>query len=110
MFLLFFSLMRNGVIPALFPSQEQEIEALDATVLQGIITHWSPICVLTCVVQTLLIRKGLLTKDKTLLKPPTLEDIKELLSGPWNDWKQKTKNEFTIMVRIYKYSSDFQSG
>lgn len=48
--------MRNGVIPALFPLPEQEIEALDATVLQGIITHYNPSSVFVCVIQTILIR------------------------------------------------------
>src|SRR5690606_13979996 len=50
------SLMRNGVIPALFPRVDQEEEVLDATVCHGIITHYQPLTVLTCVVHSLLIR------------------------------------------------------
>jgi len=85
-------LMRNGVVAALFPLPHQEIEALDATVLQGIITHWAPLPVLTCVVQTLLIRHALNTNDDSR-KAPTLSDIKELLAGPWANWQKTTTNE-----------------
>ena len=53
------SLMRNGVIPALFPGADQEMEALDYTVCQSIITHYAPAPVLTCVIQTILIRQAL---------------------------------------------------
>jgi len=86
------SLMRNGVIPALYPLPEQEIEALDATIVHGIITHYSPICVLTCVVQTLLVRHALQAKDLSNLKAPTIDDVKELLDGPWTEYQQKTQN------------------
>jgi len=85
------SLMRNGVIAALFPKLDQEIEALDATVLQSIITHYSPIPVLTCVIQTLLIRNALLNENE-IKRPPTFEDIKNLLEVSWKNWKEKTEN------------------
>ncbi len=48
--------MRNGVIAAIFSGPDEEVAALDATIIHGIITHYGPIMVLCCVVHTILIR------------------------------------------------------
>ena len=76
--------MRNGVIGALFSKPEQELEAIENSVLHGIITHFSALPVLTCVIHTLLIRKGI----NGATSAPTIQDIKNLLDGPWKKWKQ----------------------
>jgi ADP-ribosylglycohydrolase len=88
-------LMRNGVIGAIFCEEGEagEIAALDATVLQSIITHYAPLPVLTCVVQTLLIRHALFQHQKgETLRAPTIDDIKAMINGPWANWKLKTSN------------------
>jgi len=85
------SLMRNGFIPALFSGKDQEIEALDATILHGIITHYGPLMVICCVIHTFLIRRALLTNWDCA---PTIDDIKNLLAGPWIDYQSKTQNPF----------------
>lgn len=51
--------MRNGVIPVFFDS---EIEALDATVCQATMTHYSPLSVVCCAVHTLLIHNAIKNK------------------------------------------------
>jgi len=83
--------MRNGVIPAWFSGIDQENEAIEATVLQGIITHYNPTSVVVCILQTLLIRKGLASPI-----PPSshlaIKDIKEAIKGPWARWKASTVN------------------
>lgn len=76
-----------------------QIEALDATVVQGLITHYGPLPVLTCVVQTLLIRKALLSKSK-ITSAPSLQDIRDLLKGPWKEWQKNTKNPFAREVTL----------
>jgi len=55
----------------------------------GIITHYAPLPVLTCVVQTLLIRNALLHFQE-IDRPPTLDDIQRLLRGPWQNWQENT--------------------
>jgi hypothetical protein len=56
------------------------MEAIEATVLQGLITHYNPTSTIICVLQTLLIRKGLFgTKPPTT--PPTIGDIIAMLKG-----------------------------
>jgi len=88
------SLMRNGSIPAWFSQANQEIEALDATVLHAIITHFSPTSTVTCVLQTLLVREALIAANagKPITAPPTIDDIQRLLHGPWQEWKTKTQD------------------
>lgn len=100
------SLMRNGVIAALFPGKDQEMEALDATVLHGIITHYAPLSVVCCVVHTLLIREALVNPQAS--KPPTLVDITNLLKNRWNSYLEKTTNTHVkevcaILHDIYLY-------
>jgi hypothetical protein len=50
--------MRNGVVAAIYADegQEAELRLIDCTVLHGIITHYAPLPVITCVVHSLLIR------------------------------------------------------
>ncbi|KAL6050975.1 ADP-ribosylglycohydrolase family protein [Balamuthia mandrillaris] len=86
------SLMRNGVVPALFYQEDQEIEALDVTVLHSIITHYGPLPVLTCALHTLLIRDALLNPSSAT-RPPTMEDIKQLVQVRWKRWKESSTNE-----------------
>jgi hypothetical protein len=54
------SLMRNGVVAAIYADEGEAAEArlIDYTVLHGIITHYAPLPVITCVVHSLLIRCG----------------------------------------------------
>lgn len=80
--------MRNGVIGALFSKPEQEMEAIENTVLQSIITHYHPLIVLTCVIHTLLIRNGI----NGLKRAPNLKDIQDLLEGPWKKWKSNIQH------------------
>eukprot|EP00026_Physarum_polycephalum_P009659 Phypoly_transcript_09790.p1 GENE.Phypoly_transcript_09790~~Phypoly_transcript_09790.p1 ORF type:complete len:381 (+),score=60.03 Phypoly_transcript_09790:154-1296(+) len=85
------SLMRNGVIPAWFSGDDQENEAIEATVLHGLITHYNPTSVVICILQTLLIRKGL----SSAIPPSshaTMKDIKEIIKGTWAKWKTNTDN------------------
>jgi len=72
---------------------------LDATVLQGIVTHFSPLTVLCCVVQSLLICQAMkhhhrvsADSQDTPLKVPTLETLAELIQGPWRRWISATQN------------------
>jgi ADP-ribosylglycohydrolase len=86
------SLMRNGVIPALLYPKD-ETDCIDATVLQSIITHYSPLSVLSCVIQSLLIRNAILQKPSG---PPTIEDIQNLIQTSWEKWKTSTTNEYCL--------------
>jgi hypothetical protein len=95
--------MRNGVIAAFFNKENQEIEALDATVCQAVMTHYSPLSVLCCVVHTLLMRYAILNKQ---LSPPTLQDIEKLLQGPWKEWKAKTTNKDAKTVKCHMSCHD----
>lgn len=87
------SLMRNGVVAAIYADEGEAAEArlIDYTVLHGIITHYAPLPVITCVVHSLLIRGALLKGARgETLTPPTIEDLEELLAGPWAKWKRST--------------------
>jgi hypothetical protein len=55
--------MRNGVVAAIYADEGEAAEArlIDYTVLHGIITHYAPLPVITCVVHSLLIRCGTLS-------------------------------------------------
>eukprot|EP01089_Gocevia_fonbrunei_P008644 TRINITY_DN2035_c0_g1_i3.p1 TRINITY_DN2035_c0_g1~~TRINITY_DN2035_c0_g1_i3.p1 ORF type:complete len:417 (-),score=78.11 TRINITY_DN2035_c0_g1_i3:33-1178(-) len=101
------SLMRNGVIPALFsnPNLFSIETVLNATIAHGIITHYGPEPVLTCILHTLLIRKVLIsrhfpnhneaTKDFHL-RAPTTSDLTDLLINPkgiWQTYKSTTSYE-----------------
>jgi len=86
------SLMRNGVIPALFYPKD-ETDCIDATVLHSILTHYSPLSVLCCVIQSLLIRNAILQKPSG---PPTIEDIQNLIQTSWQKWKTSTSNEHCL--------------
>ena len=104
--------MRNGAIPALFPGIEEETAALDATIMHGIVTHWNPVPVICCVLHTLLIREGLWhnTKQSTdnnsnttkgihnISIPPTIDDLKKLLDGPWKTFWQNATNPAVQLV------------
>lgn len=50
--------MRNGMVAALYAEDGDDalLRLLDYTVLHGIITHYGPLPVLTCVLHSLLIR------------------------------------------------------
>ena len=65
--------MRNGAIAPFFGNSDQEIDAIDATVCHAIMTHYSPLSVVCCVVHTLLIRHALLNRDKILGKEISLK-------------------------------------
>jgi len=84
------SLMRNGVIPALF-YKEDVVTLIDITVTQGIITHFHPLAVLTCVLHSLLIASALRAPPGSL-KAPTLIELANFVSGDWSKWKKETKN------------------
>jgi len=86
------SLMRNGVIPALlYPNDE--MDCIEATVLQSIITHYSPLSVLCCVIQSLLIHHAIRKKPSG---PPNIAHIQSLLNTYWMRWKKDTKNEHCL--------------
>jgi hypothetical protein len=91
--------MRNGVIGALFPNADQETEAITATVLHGIITHYAPLPVVCCVVHTLLIREALQGNRV----PPTLNSIEELLQTKWKSYLKNTSDPAVLSVRYSDY-------
>eukprot|EP01089_Gocevia_fonbrunei_P008642 TRINITY_DN2035_c0_g1_i1.p1 TRINITY_DN2035_c0_g1~~TRINITY_DN2035_c0_g1_i1.p1 ORF type:complete len:385 (-),score=67.90 TRINITY_DN2035_c0_g1_i1:33-1187(-) len=101
------SLMRNGMIPGIYsnPTLYSLETALNATIAHGIITHYGPEPVLTCILHTLLIRKVLIsrhfpnhneaTKDFHL-RAPTTSDLTDLLINPkgiWQTYKSTTSYE-----------------
>eukprot|EP01119_Soliformovum_irregulare_P025612 TRINITY_DN9536_c0_g1_i1.p1 TRINITY_DN9536_c0_g1~~TRINITY_DN9536_c0_g1_i1.p1 ORF type:complete len:361 (-),score=89.17 TRINITY_DN9536_c0_g1_i1:56-1138(-) len=90
------SLMRNGVIAALFPKPDQETEAIDATILQGAITHYAPLPVLCCVIHTILIRCGI---NKQMTGPASIQDIQKIINGPWRSHLDKTQDPDVISWR-----------
>ncbi|KAH3767752.1 ADP-ribosylglycohydrolase [Pelomyxa schiedti] len=77
------SLMRNGAIAAgMYARSEAEI--VEASVLHGIITHYGVEAVLCCVIHSVLIHRALNSRQT---RPPTLDDIRAILAGPWTEWK-----------------------
>jgi len=86
------SLMRNAAIPALlYFANTRE----DSTVLQCIITHYSPATVLCCFIHTILISSALRYSTSSGLPqphPPTIEDIEHIVNFDWALWKKETKN------------------
>jgi len=116
------SLMRNGAIPALFPEVEEETAALDATIMHGIVTHWNPVTVICCILHTLLIREGLWYNTNNqqntdinnttrgihnISIPPTMDDLKKLLDGPW---KTYWKNASNPAVQMWLRSIEGEKG
>jgi ADP-ribosylglycohydrolase len=91
------SLMRNSVVAPLFVNDTELL--IDATVQQSMITHYSPLCVLVCVVESLLIQYAInhyLNKSgyEDLNKSLTFEYIQSLIQGDdsvWQQWKQKKR-------------------
>lgn len=81
------SLMRNAPIAVLAINQSLQT-AITHTVLQGIITHFGPLPVLSCVIQTVLLYKALTSSVKN---PPTFSDIESIISNEWKEWKENTK-------------------
>ncbi len=93
------SLMRNGAVPALFTEDSQEIEAFDASVSQGILTHYSPLCVLCCFLHTCLIRKGIQYKWRNdEIKSWTFDTVFQIFDKSFESWKNSTKNEDCLQV------------
>jgi len=88
------SVMRNGVVAALFPHENQEIECLDATIMHGIITHFGPLPVLSCVLHTLVIRHALLRHENRakISSAPKWEDIEAWMTHSWTNYKKTTSN------------------
>jgi len=86
------SLMRNGIIPFLYPEPNQELLAIEKTVLHSIITHFSPLCVICCVIQTLLVRNALVEK-----RAPTMDDIRNIVQVKWQQWKRETKDQYCLL-------------
>lgn len=74
------SLMRNGVVAAM---SEELAGAFRISLLQGIITHYNPLCVACCAIQTYLTFR--------LLNEPKFKD--QLHSGI--DWQQDFRNRWT---------------
>eukprot|EP01120_Amphizonella_sp_Union-15-10_P011181 TRINITY_DN4675_c0_g1_i1.p1 TRINITY_DN4675_c0_g1~~TRINITY_DN4675_c0_g1_i1.p1 ORF type:complete len:163 (-),score=28.45 TRINITY_DN4675_c0_g1_i1:152-640(-) len=83
------SLMRNAAIPAIFSSKELTMEAIDATVLCSLLTHFGPLSVLCCVLHTLLIREAFFADFNS---PPDLEFMKKTFYLHWSNWKSNTKH------------------
>jgi len=88
------SLMRNAAIPALLYDQNENT-LIENSLLHGIITHYGPAPVLTCVVQTLLISKAIqyyMSHSEPMTVAPTFSEIEDIIKGPWTNWKKTTKN------------------
>lgn len=79
------ALMRNGVIPAMADSLEQ---AFEYSLKQGIITHYNPLSVLCCAMQTWMIWK--LLNDKQW--PFKQDDWKAEFYEAWSDWREGSKD------------------
>lgn len=81
------SLMRNASLAAILTALgASEKDLIEATVQQSIITHFGPLPVLTCVLQSLLIHRAMKTPTAQR-RPPTLSDLEAILKGPWFQWK-----------------------
>ncbi|HDZ22133.1 hypothetical protein LCGC14_0302230 [marine sediment metagenome] len=75
------SLMRNGVVPAM---ADDVFEALTISAQQSIITHYSPLAVLTCMVQTWAIWS--LMEDETW---PFTDDWTDRFGDVWKQWQER---------------------
>lgn len=103
--------MRNGVVapmyvafgpsanPSFPPLSTTLLEALDATVLHGIITHYAPIAALCCFIHTTLIFRAL-SAPAPPTTPPAFEDVTEILTGTLQQWKQQTTNPSVQSVML----------
>lgn len=81
------SLMRN-VVGALYSNPQSVIEA---TVLHSLITHYTPRCVLSCVIHSLLIHRAVYGPNPPAA-PPTIDEILSVIQGPWREWTTTTTN------------------
>jgi ADP-ribosylglycohydrolase len=81
--------MRNGIIPVI--TEDMPIDtAIEYTILQGISTHYNPLATLTCVLQTIIIRRALLDASSRngapQIPPPTMNDIRSMIDNEWHTW------------------------
>lgn len=84
------ALMRNGVIAGLADDLNT---AFNYTVLQGIITHYHPLSVLTCGAQTWLLWKMLVEKRWPFEKDDWIDEFR----SDWARWLEATQNPFVSM-------------
>lgn len=84
------SLMRNGIVAA-WTLDKSEYDAIRFSVLQSIATHYAPLCVLSCVIHTLMIR--LISKNPA--HKICTQDIKDAFAS-WTAFKNiPTHDSFT---------------
>jgi ADP-ribosylglycohydrolase len=90
------SLMRNAIIPCITEDLSTE-KAIEFSVLQSMTTHMNPLAVLTCVLQTIIIRRALLdannhTDGVPRIAAPTMNDIRSIIENEWHDWLKSVQN------------------
>ena len=79
--------MRNGIIASWSLSEKDNNTAIDFTVQACITTHWHPLCVLACVIHTMLIRNAVLNN----LSGVNWDTVRDIITKDWYTWKtQKT--------------------
>ena len=96
------SLMRNGVINGLTDDLD---EAFEMSLLHGIITHYAPLPVICCAIQTWVIHK--LFEGSS-----PLEDLMWIgtFFDEWEKWLFKSKNEDVIMWRATVGEDDIKEA
>lgn len=90
------SLMRNGVIGALY--YDDIDDALTATIIHGIVTHWSPLCVISCAIQTFYICTSL-TTEYSKLSAPTMTEIKTFVEKTWKPFLKSCTHKDVVAWR-----------